>query len=155
MKKNVLVFPCGSEIGLEVNRALANSIHFELFGANSVDDHGKFVYKNYIDNLPFVDSSDFITELNRIIDSNSIDLIVPTHDSVVLKLAKFSHLINTEIISSPLETCAVSRSKGKTYDLFTDLIATPIVFSEYDHFEFPLFLKPDVGQGSKGTYKVL
>ena len=53
--KNVLVFPCGSEIGLEVNRALANSTHFKLYGGNSVDDHGKFVYKNYISGIPFIE----------------------------------------------------------------------------------------------------
>ena len=31
--KNVLVFPCGSEIGLEINRALSQSKHFKIFGA--------------------------------------------------------------------------------------------------------------------------
>ncbi len=30
MKKRVLVFPCGSEIALEINRALKDSIHFEM-----------------------------------------------------------------------------------------------------------------------------
>jgi hypothetical protein len=46
MKKNVLVFPCGSEIGLEVYRSLKHSIHFNLIGANSVDDHGRVVFVN-------------------------------------------------------------------------------------------------------------
>lgn len=154
MKKNILVFPCGSEIGLEVNRALANSIHFELFGANSVNDHGRFVYKNYIEGIPFVDSNEFITEINKIINLYKIDFIVPAHDSVVLKLAEFSHLINAEIVTSPLHTCKVTRSKFKTYNLFSNLISTPKVFDSNDNLIFPLFLKPDVGQGSKGTFKV-
>ena len=53
-KKRILVFPCGSEIGLEVNRALSNDIHFEMYGASSLPDHGKFVFKNYIEGVPFV-----------------------------------------------------------------------------------------------------
>ena len=48
--KNVLVFPCGSEIGLEIHNALKYSKDFNLFGGSSVDDHGKYVYKNYIPN---------------------------------------------------------------------------------------------------------
>ena len=41
--KNILVFPCGSEIALEIYRSLRYSTHFKLIGANSLDDHGKFV----------------------------------------------------------------------------------------------------------------
>ena len=47
-KNNILVFPCGSEIGLEINNALKWSTHIELFGASSVDDHGKYVYLEII-----------------------------------------------------------------------------------------------------------
>ena len=46
-RKNILVFPCGSEIALELYRALVHSKHFNLIGASSVDDHGRFVYHNY------------------------------------------------------------------------------------------------------------
>jgi len=57
--KRVLVFPCGSEIGLEINKALGHSIHFELIGASSVpSNHGKFVYKNYIEGIPYIDDED-------------------------------------------------------------------------------------------------
>ena len=46
MKKNILVFPCGSEIGLEIYNSVKYSTYFNLIGANSSDDHGKFVYEN-------------------------------------------------------------------------------------------------------------
>ena len=62
-KINVLVFPCGSEIGLEVHRSLEYSAHVELVGANSVEDHGKFLYKNYISDLPFYDDPSFVSKL--------------------------------------------------------------------------------------------
>jgi hypothetical protein len=97
--KNVLVFPCGSEIGLEVNQSLAYSTHFTLFGGSSVDDHGKFVYKNYIEGLPFLDSPNFINEINRTIKRYKIDYIIPAHDSAVLKLAENQSVISLQVKS--------------------------------------------------------
>jgi hypothetical protein len=42
---NVLVFPCGSEIGLELHRSLKDIRFVNLFGASSVSDHGEFVIR--------------------------------------------------------------------------------------------------------------
>jgi anti-anti-sigma regulatory factor len=152
--KNVLVFPCGSEIGLEVNRALAYSTHFTLYGGNSVDDHGKFVYKNYISGIPFIDKPNFIDEINRIVELYKIDFIIPAHDSAVLKMAENQSIIKAIIITSSAETCKVCRSKGVTYEIFEKLIPIPKVYEINEQMNFPIFLKPDVGQGTKGTYKV-
>ena len=38
---NVLVFPCGSEIGLEVHNALKYDKHINLVGLSSVSSHGR------------------------------------------------------------------------------------------------------------------
>lgn len=154
MKKNVLVFPCGSEIGLEINRALAGSLHFDVYGANSVDDHGKFVYKNYIEELLSMDDFNFVDEINQIISDYQIDFIIPAHDSAVTRLADEQHRINAVVVTSDAETCRVCRSKGETYKLFDGLIPTPALYEIDNLNEFPVFLKPDVGQGTKGTYRV-
>lgn len=156
MKTRILVFPCGSEIGLEINRALANSIHVYLIGASSTSsNHGKYVYKNYIDGLPFIDDKNFINEINLIIDKYNIDYVYPAHDSVLLKLANFKESLHCDVISSDLETCAVCRSKKKTYELFKGKIETPDIYSRLDNnIHFPAFLKPDIGQGAKGTATV-
>jgi len=150
--KNVLVFPCGTEIGLEINRALGDSKHFRLIGASSVDDHGKYVYKNYVSGLPFVDAVTFIDELNKVIELNNIDFVIPSHDSAVLKMAENERIIKATVITSPAETCRICRSKQKTHDLFANLIASPHHYRLTDEMAFPVFLKPDVGQGTKGTY---
>jgi predicted ATP-grasp superfamily ATP-dependent carboligase len=149
--KNVLAFPCGSEIGLEVNNALADSKHFTLYGANSIDDHGKFVYRNYIPHIPFVDDLKFIDSIAKTIATYNIDFVIPCHDSVVLKMAENQHLLDATVITSCVETCRICRSKRKTYELFEKLIPTPKVYTS--NVVFPVFLKPDVGQGSKGTHK--
>lgn len=165
--KNVLVFPCGAEIGLEIHNALKYSKDFRLFGGSSVDDHGKYVYENYIPNMPFVDDENLLVFLNNLIDEYNIDLIYPSHDDVVLKLSELKDDLNAQIIVSDEKTCEICRSKKKTYDFFKGEYFTPIVYpinseifsSEnepkldeiYESLDFPIFLKPDIGQGAKGV----
>ncbi len=156
MKHNVLVFPCGSEIGLEAYRSICYSTYFNVFGGSSVADHGQYVFKNYIANLPFVNDDDFVAKLNEIVSHYNIEFIIPAHDDVVLKLAeaKASGELKCEVVTSPLETCQISRSKAKTYDKLKAVITTPKVYkdnNEIQSHDLPVFLKPDVGQGSKGT----
>lgn len=157
MIKNVLVFPCGSEIGLEVHRSLAYSTHVVLYGGSSVSDHGEFVFENYIPDLPSVHDENFIDEINIVINKYNIDYIIPAHDDVVLRLAeaRADNLIDSEVVSSPLETCQIARYKSKTYEALQDVIETPRVFqpSDIQKADLPVFLKPDRGQGSKGAQK--
>lgn len=155
--KKVLVFPCGSEVGLEIYRSLFGSTHFELLGASSVDDHGKFVYKNYIGGLPQVEDNTFISAINKVVEIEKIDFIVPSHDSVVLKLAQAADAneLACELVTSQLKTCEICRSKAKTYQYFSNTVAVPKVFKsagDVTDNDLPVFLKPDVGQGSKGTH---
>lgn len=158
MKKNVLVFPCGSEIGLEIYKSLHLSTHFTLYGGSSVDDHGRFVFDNYIPGLPGIEDYDFIEKLNKVVEQYNIDYIFPAHDSVVVKLSieKENNNIKCAVVTSPSVTCKIARSKLTTYRTLQGIIPTPKLFNSIDDVQdvdFPIFLKPDIGQGSKGTYK--
>ena len=152
--KNVLVFPCGSEIGLEIHNALKYSKDFKLFGGSSVDDHGKYVYKNYIPDIPFIDDDNLLKFLNNITEEYDIDLIYPSHDDVVLKLSELKDELKAHVVVSDDYTCDICRFKSKTYELFREYDFTPKTY-EIDEItdddEFPIFLKPDVGQGAKGV----
>jgi predicted ATP-grasp superfamily ATP-dependent carboligase len=156
MKKNVLIFPCGSEIGLELHRSLSTSNHFNLIGASSCDNHGKFVYDNYIYGVPHVEDNNFISELNKIITEYKVDFIFPAHDSVVLKLAHNREALNCVVVTSDFETCEITRSKSKTYKTLHNVIKTPQIYNYNNDFkhQFPVFIKPDIGQGSKGCLKI-
>lgn len=157
VKHNVLVFPCGSEIALEIHRSLEFSRHFALFGASSVDDHGRFVYRNYIPDMPHVGSPDFITKLNEIVARHDISFIFPAHDSVVLKLARAREAgtLECEPITSPAATCEIACSKRRTAEFFSGVLPTTRIFADdtaVSRADLPVFLKPDVGQGSRGTH---
>ncbi|HUA13562.1 MAG TPA: ATP-grasp domain-containing protein [Candidatus Sulfotelmatobacter sp.] len=158
MKTNVLVFPCGTEIGLEIYRSLGHSTHVNLVGASSADDHGKFVYPNYSGDLPYVEEDNFTQNINELVKKHSIDLIFPAHDSVLLKLAQERERNNLacELIASPETTCEICRSKKKTYQALEGVVPVPKVYDNADlvqESDYPVFLKPDIGQGSKGTVK--
>jgi hypothetical protein len=153
-KKNILVFPCGSEIGLEIYRSIEYSTHFNLIGASSIDDHGKFVYANYIGNLPFYNSPNFIVEICRIVKEYNIEAIYPAMDSVIALLKKKEETLGCKVISSCSETTEICLSKTKTYNILKNYIAVPETYTKIEDIQsYPVFLKPDVGYGSRGVLK--
>ncbi len=154
MKKNILVFPCGSEIALEIYRSLEFSAHFNLIGASSVDDHGKFVYKNYVDNVPFITSPDFIDDIKRIVREYKIDAVYPAMDEVITILKANESEIGCPVVSSSLETVQICMNKEKTYAKLGDYIRVPKVYNIHDVDTYPVFCKPKVGYGSRGVRKI-
>lgn len=154
MKKNILVFPCGSEIGLEIYRSLKYSIHFNLIGASSTEDHGRFVYENYIGGLPYITDNNFINEIKKIVIEKKIDAIYPAMDSVIAKLKNNEEKIGCKIISSNKETVNICLSKRKTYETFKGIINVPELYDDENIDSFPVFGKPNVGYGSRGAQKI-
>lgn len=156
--KNVLVFPCGSEIGLELARSLATSAHFRLLGASSVPDHGDFAYENRLERLPYITDPAFLDALNALVERHDVEFIFPAHDDVVLALARWQDAgrLTAAAMTPPAATCAICRSKAATYDFFAGKLPLPRRFrpGEAAAKDFPLFVKPDVGQGSKGAARV-
>ena len=158
-KKNILVFPCGSEIALEVYRSVKNSTHFNLIGASSVNDHGKFVFENYVDGLPFITATNFIPSIKKVVADYSIDAIYPAMDAVIEILKKNEAEIGCKVIASEEETTQICLSKSRTYKVLEGTVKIPKTFSAADLLQageatFPVFAKPDVGYGSRGAKKI-
>lgn len=151
-RKKILVFPCGSEIGLEIHRALRYSSHFDLVGASSVDDHGKFVYEDYVGNFPRVGDPDFIRHVKAAVQQLHIDALYPTMDEVIFRLKAHEPEIGCIVISSPLATAELCYSKKATYAALGSVIPVPQVFNKPDEIgSYPVFVKPDKGYGSRGA----
>lgn len=154
-KKNILVFPCGSEIALEIHRSFEFSKNVVLYGASSIDDHGKFIFENYIEGIPYFNDPNFITAINDLVCKYEIDAIYPAMDSVITFLKKHEKLLKCDVISSCLSTVEMCNSKSLTYNTLDDVILIP---KQYDKIEniinYPVFLKPDIGYGSRGAIKV-
>lgn len=152
MKKNILVFPCGSEIGLEIYNSVKYSTYFNLIGGNSIDDHGKFVYEDYIGGLPFVTDENIITELSKIVKQRNIDAIYPTMDLAITILKQHEKELGCKVVSSPLETVEICLSKEKTYNILKNVVEIPKSYNNIEEIaEYPVFVKPKIGYGAIGT----
>ncbi|RPI17566.1 MAG: ATP-grasp domain-containing protein [Ignavibacteriae bacterium] len=155
-KTNVLVFPCGSENAIEIHSALKDVLYIELYGASGKDDHGRFIFKNYIGNVPYITETGFIDFFNSIINKYSINAVFPTHDDISLFFAKNIKNIQAKIAVPGLRQAEICRSKKETYDIFKDYDFCPqVIENKYQIKKLPLFAKPDKGQGSKGSFKII
>lgn len=148
---NIMVFPCGSEIGLELHRALKDIRFITLYGASSAEDHGKWVYKNYIGGIPYIDVPEIIDVLNRHIDENGIDFIFPALDSVIAFLSRNRDRLHAKLLTSPDETVQICRSKSKTYGRLAGCGFLPGIYKAPDEIkDYPVIIKPAESQGSQG-----
>lgn len=153
MTVNVLVFPCGSEIGLEIHAALRHAKDVCLHGASSVSDHGEFVYARYHQITAQADSAELVSQLNALIDAWSIDLVVPAHDSVIPVLADNQQRLHAPAMVPEPAMAAICRNKNLTYGRLQGLGIVPRRV-ELGSADYPIFAKPAVGQGSQGAERV-
>lgn len=149
---NVLVFPCGSENASEIHQALMHSIHVNLFGASSVDDHGRFLFARYAGDLPRIDAQDFDAKFASLLAQWDIQLVFATHDSVQHYLSTRVAAWNVALVNGDTNASLTSRQKSLTYGLFSDQPWTPAVYRSVAHVErWPVVVKPDMGQGGQGV----
>jgi carbamoyl-phosphate synthase large subunit len=151
----VLVFPGATEIGLEINAALRECKDVELFSAGmAISNHAPFVFARHFE-IPSVHEASWLEALNELVRREKIDYIFPAFDDVIVALAENASAVEARVVTSPLRTCQITRSKSKTYEELKGTVPVPRVYQSpavIDHF--PVFVKPDKGQGSKNTHIV-
>ncbi|UWX04694.1 hypothetical protein H1235_08755 [Pseudoxanthomonas sp. NC8] len=144
---NVLVFPCGSEIGLEVHAALRQAKDVRLHGASSVDDHGGFAYRRYRRIDADTRRGDLVDALNALIREWDIDLVVPAHDSVIPLLASQRERLLAPAAVPDAETAALCRDKRLTHARLRPLGIVP-ADAGAPGCAYPVFAKPAIGQAA-------
>ncbi len=155
MQKNILIFPAGTEIAFEIQNSLKYSKFVILYGGTSASDHAEFTYERLIDGFPYVDDDGFLDYLNKVIDENKIECVYPAHDSVCLFFSEHIEEIHAQVIITDAYTTGICRSKQRTYEFFSGESFIPKNFESPDEVtEYPVFVKPAVGQGSVGARKV-
>ena len=93
-----------------------------------------------------------IDALNEVIDRYGIDYVYPAHDSALLMLTREQERLHAAVVTSDLETVEICRSKNKTYQFLDGASYLPRFFSGAEEVgEYPVFIKPSVGQGSEGA----
>lgn len=150
MRKKVLILPCATQIGVEQFYSLEYNKHFDLIGASHNKDDA--LYKNFIQLRFPIKSVEFIQEVVDIVKKHSIDIILPAHDEVIFILKNDSNL-SPLIPGSDSNIVTTCRFKSKTYDTLKKHDLTTDFIPEYKLLS-NMFLKPDKGQGSRGTFNV-
>lgn len=146
-----LVFPCGAEAGAEIAQALERSVHVELYGASSRDDHGRHLYRRYA-TLPGIAEPAFDERFGELLARWGIELVFATHDSVLEYLAPRMARWGARLVNGDPEATRIARRKSATYALFS---GEPWVPRRYagprEVRQWPVLLKPDCGQGGQGV----
>jgi carbamoylphosphate synthase large subunit len=152
LKYNVLVFPGGTEIGLEIQKGLSQCKDIRLYSAGlNVSNHAPYVFARHFV-IPSIYDPTWIDSLNKIITNHGIDYVFPAYDDVIVALAQNTEMIKARIVSSPLQTCLITRSKSKTYHLLANVVPIPELYDDLEAIDqYPVFVKPDEGQGSQHT----
>ena len=151
---NILVFPGGTEIGLEIGKSLGMCKEINLISASSEGyNHASFFFKNnyIVDNVFFSDN--WIDQLNTIIISEKIDYIIPANALVIDKLIEYRNKLSCKTLLSDSELVKITRSKSKTYEILEDEIPVPIRYTDLDKINnWPVHIKPNSSYGSQGIY---
>jgi predicted ATP-grasp superfamily ATP-dependent carboligase len=154
-KINVLIFPAGAENALEIYYSLRYNLHLDVFGASGKPDHAGFIYPpdHYIEGNFYITSPSFLDDFNLLLKKYKIDIVIPTHDTIALFMAENRPLIQAKIIVSDSQTARLCREKKLTYALMAGYDFCPQVYKRLQDIpSFPVFLKPNRGEGSKGTF---
>lgn len=155
----ILVYPYSTEIAFEIYHALFYVKNVILFGgASDYNNHGLFVFKNIVFDLPFISddsTEEDIRAFEKKISSYNFDIIYPAMDGVIYKFAQFRNLFKENVIVPDFETASITRSKAKTYQVLKDCVPLPVQYKTIEEVQsYPVFVKPEVGQGSVGAKKI-
>ena len=155
MRRRVLVFPAGTEIGLEIYKALEHCKEVSVFGAGQdISNHARFAYPAY-HVLPRIHENGWVDALIGLCQSLCIDYIFPAYDDVIVALSREADRLPAKVITSSSSACEITRSKSATYRALSGVIRVPRLFSSSEAVDsFPLLVKPDRGQGSSGITRV-
>lgn len=154
MTRNVLIFPAGTEIGLEIFQALQHCKEVKLFGAGqATSNHAQFLFEPYYE-IPSIHDDGWVETLVKLCNSLNIDYIFPAYDDVINALCNIREKIPAEILAPNKTICDLSRNKRDTYKFFESFISVPKIIDRDQNISFPVFIKPNKGQGSQNTFLV-
>lgn len=157
-KINILVTGCGGDIGQSIGKILNEyDLVDNLYGCDISDKNaGKFIYDNFFLGLRLSDSN-YIKNLQRIVDEKDIDLIIPISEPElrffsqkgIRKIGKAELILASamalEVGFDKLSTANFLNENNLPYPI-TDLIENIEV-----PLKFPVILKSRTGSGSSNV----
>jgi carbamoyl-phosphate synthase large subunit len=111
--------------------------------------------------VPMSDAPDYLDEIATICDAEGVGLLIPTIDDELERFAGARDWFarrGVRVAVSPEETAALCNDKYKTCKHLREAgVAAAATFGPRDHppqVRYPLFVKPRIGRGGVGAYRV-
>lgn len=129
---------------MELRQSLAWCKNILLFSAGRpVSNHAPLAFARHFV-LPAVNQPGWLDELSNLVAAERITHIFPAHDEALLALAENAAQLKAKVVTSPLETCRITRSKTATLRHLSGVIPVPQIFPTAAAVKtWPVFLKPD------------
>jgi hypothetical protein len=152
---NILIVPGTTLIAREICNSLATEKGVCLFGAGYDDVEAEsFPYRGF-DFVGILGSENLISVLEAVVEYREIDQVIFAHDSWIYEFRNLESVGDAKVIKNTATITEICSFKSLTYEFLKNFIPTPIVFhSLKDISIFPVFLKPDRGQGSVGAKRI-
>lgn len=153
-RKTVLVTGIGGNVGQGVLRNIKDlNWNINLIGC----DIASFTAGNYLCDatyqVPYSYKENYIDEINKIVENQNVDLIIPTTDYEVYYLSLNQNKIRAKVVASEATLAKKYLDKYLTYLHHSSLgipFAETWLPSEYDNQEKEIIVKPREGRGSRG-----
>ena len=153
-KENVLIFSSSTYPAMQIIDCLKNNPLFHVIAAASYPNHAEFVCDDTIIDLPFISDPSFLSRIKQLIRDRNISFIIPTDDSIAFLLKENEKELNAIVVCSPYETARLCRHKKLTFAALAGEEYIPKIY-DYSRIaeikEYPVFIKPDSSQGSRGA----
>lgn len=124
----------------------------EIIGCDVTEHTAGLLYVDKFYKIPKCDSPSLLSAILNICDTNNIDIIIPVFEPELLILSENRELFSsTKILLPSKEVVRLCLNKESTLSFFSDNdIPTCKIYHPSDVLNFPLFMKPKVGNSSKG-----
>lgn len=134
-------------------------VNLKIYAADMSDTAPALCFGDVAVRVCRISEEDYIPQLFRICRENRIDLLIPTIDTDLLKLARAKPDFEREgirILISAFDKIAVCRDKRFTYDFFRQCgLHAPETFDSIEKYNlsYPCFIKPKDGSSSINAFR--
>ena len=155
-----IIFPSSSTVTLEILESIKNNKYISVIGVNSHDNYEfKELFEISYNSCPIINEreTETIEYLINVSKLHNCNFIIPTMDYAHLILSKYKNIFNEnniKVITSSYQTNQICVSKKNTYNILKDIVDCPKIFNinEINNINEKIFLKPDIGYGSKNCF---
>lgn len=146
----ILLTAVGGPSGICFAKSLSEIDDVQLVGTSAEEDTISTSFVDAFYRVPLANDPTYLDALRAIIKKEGVDYVVPTVDEEMCVLSKHADSLGCKVFVSPYATIAFTSNKGKMYEIAADYLPNHYEKNAID--SFPVFVKPHIGRGGKGTF---